>query len=80
MAESKDNIIHIGRVCSLSVRIFYCQNSTWQGEVHWVEGEKSIRFRSLLELINLIQEAVEKSQKEPDIRNWPEWMKTESRE
>ncbi len=77
MADSKDNIIHFGRVCSLSVRIFYCQNSTWQGELHWLEGEKSIRFRSLLELINLIQEAVETSQNKTEIRNWPEWTKTE---
>lgn len=80
MGGSKNNITHIDRACTLYVRILYSQNSTWQGELRWLEGKQSIKFRSLLELINLIQGAVKDSEKLPDIRSWPEWMKVESRE
>ena len=36
------------------VRIRYRQNATWQGHVTWVEENKTVPFRSALELIRLI--------------------------
>lgn len=36
------------------VRIRYRQNATWQGHVTWVEENKTVPFRSALELIKLI--------------------------
>lgn len=36
------------------VRIQYRQNATWQGHVTWVEENKTVPFRSALELIKLI--------------------------
>lgn len=35
------------------------QNHTWQGTVKWIEGQKEIPFRSALELIKLIDSAME---------------------
>lgn len=40
------------------VQIQFCQNSSWQGTVAWTEQKKEQRFRSALELIRLIDEAL----------------------
>lgn len=34
------------------------QNATWQGSVQWLEKKKTLHFRSTLELIRLMDEAV----------------------
>ena len=41
------------------IRVLFRQNSSWQGEVHWLEADRKIYFRSLLELIMLLQEAMD---------------------
>ena len=41
------------------ISVLYCQNATWQGTVKWVEGEKEEKFRSLLELIKLMDGIIE---------------------
>ena len=40
------------------VKIEYCQNETWQGKVVWAEENRTERFRSMLELIKLMDEAM----------------------
>ena len=40
------------------INIRYNQNATWQGDVKWVQGQKSQTFRSALELIHLLDSAV----------------------
>lgn len=47
------------------VKIRYRQNATWQGHVTWVEEDKTVPFRSALELIKLIDSTQEK-----DIKDW----------
>jgi hypothetical protein len=44
-------------ICSFLVQIQYCQNATWQGSIHWMEGKQTKCFRSDLELLKLIEEA-----------------------
>lgn len=41
------------------VQIINTQNSTWQGTVTWTDGKKQESFRSALELIKLIDSALE---------------------
>lgn len=41
------------------VKILNNQNSTWQGTVTWVEQHRTQNFRSALELLKLIDGAVE---------------------
>ena len=41
------------------VHIQYRQNASWQGTIQWVEENKEVRFRSALELIKLMDEAIE---------------------
>lgn len=40
------------------VQILYHQNDTWQGTVKWVEQRREEKFRSSLELIGLLDEAM----------------------
>ncbi len=40
------------------VKIEHCQNNTWQGKVVWADENKKVTFRSALELMNLMNEAM----------------------
>lgn len=41
------------------VHVQYYENATWQGEVVWAEKNKTEKFRSALELLKLIDSALE---------------------
>lgn len=41
------------------VTVLYSQNATWQGTLKWLEGGREEKFRSALELIKLMDSAVE---------------------
>lgn len=43
-----------GDKATFVVRIQYRQNATWQGQVTWAEKNKTMNFRSALELLKLI--------------------------
>ena len=40
----------------------HCQNDTWQGRITWAEENKKVAFRSALEMVKLMNEALEKLQ------------------
>lgn len=41
------------------------QHQSWQGNVEWVQGEKKVCFRSMLELLHLLDSVV-KEEGRPD--------------
>ena len=45
------------------IRVQHRQNASWQGSVQWVEGGKEQHFRSALELIKMMDEALEQAGK-----------------
>ena len=47
-----------GGLATFSVRILFRQNASWQGMVTWVEGKQQEYFRSVLELIVLMDNAL----------------------
>ena len=53
---SKD--IREGAVATFSLRILFRQNASWQGSLHWREEDQSESFRSVLELIFLLDSAL----------------------
>jgi hypothetical protein len=59
MAERQGYKLRLGGE-SFLIRVQYKENTSWQGTIHWLEERKSHTFRSLLELITLLQEALEK--------------------
>ena len=40
------------------VKVNNCQNNSWQGELVWADEKKSVKFRSALEMIRLMDEAI----------------------
>jgi hypothetical protein len=43
------------------IRVMFRENTTWQGEVHWLNSDKKRSFRSSLELLLLMQEAMDEA-------------------
>lgn len=51
------------------IRVQFTCNSTWQGSISWMEGQKTQRFRSELEMMKLMMEAIKSEQLE-DMNTW----------
>ena len=47
-----------GQLATFSLKILFRQNASWQGSVTWVEGKREESFRSVLELLLLMDSAV----------------------
>ena len=47
-----------GRLATFAIRILFRQNMSWQGTVTWLEGGQEQSFRSALELILLVCNAL----------------------
>lgn len=47
-----------GAMATFTVRILFRQNASWQGSVTWLEGRQEQSFRSVLELILLMDNAL----------------------
>ena len=52
------------------VSVKFTQNSTWQGELHWVDRNQKQNFRSALEMIKLIDEALAESIDDSQVIKW----------
>ena len=49
---------------SFVVEVKCQENHTWQGTIHWVEGQKKENFRSALEMLKLIDNALDENTEE----------------
>ena len=47
-----------GVIGTFAVRVLFRQNASWQGSVKWLEGDKEEQFRSVLELVLLMDSAL----------------------
>ena len=47
-----------GNIATFSMRVLFRQNTSWQGSLTWLEGEREESFRSVLELLLLLDSAV----------------------
>lgn len=62
-----------GDLGTFIVRVQHRQNSSWQGRITWMEQDKTIHFRSVWELIKLMESAVDTvSDSEDDVEE-PRW-------
>lgn len=62
-AELKEKMI---KDKTFIVKIKYNQNQSIQGSIQWIEKKKVVHFRSMMELILLLSESVDKK----EIRSW----------
>jgi hypothetical protein len=44
--------------CTFEILVRYRQNATWQGHILWAEKNKKQNFRSVLEMLKLMDEAL----------------------
>ena len=58
--EALERVIsHRGEAATFLIRVQYRQNSSWQGEVVWADQGRRQYFNSVLDLIRLIDGALE---------------------
>jgi len=55
---------------TFEITVKFMQNSTWQGQIHWVEQDRRQSFRSALELLKLMDEALKEGSKSGQAINW----------
>lgn len=54
------------------ISIYFQENHSWQGSIQWLDTGNTVHFRSELELMNLINEAVQSNQQDEQksLRKW----------
>ena len=59
MAAPSGEKLREGKIATFAVRILFRQNASWQGSVTWLENDHSQSFRSVLELVLLMDSALQ---------------------
>jgi len=55
---------------TFEISVKFMQNSTWQGQIHWIEKNQKQNFRSALEMIKLMDEALAETEDGTQVINW----------
>ncbi|MBO5778457.1 MAG: hypothetical protein J6R82_02700 [Clostridia bacterium] len=58
LIEKTQEELRKGQLATFSLRVLFRQNASWQGTIYWREGMQEERFRSVLELLLLIDSAM----------------------
>ena len=61
-----------GEKATFIVQVQFRQNASWQGEITWTEGKKKQRFRSALEMLKLMDEAMAAQETDEKPLHWEE--------
>lgn len=56
--SSPDEAVADGKLATFALKVLFRQNASWQGSVTWVEGKTEETFRSVLELLWLMDSAL----------------------
>jgi len=59
--EEKTPFARRGKLASFSIRLLFRQNASWQGSIRWLEGNEEKSFRSVLEMVFLLDSALSRS-------------------
>ncbi|MFY9188043.1 MAG: hypothetical protein WAO22_02165 [bacterium] len=52
------------------VKVLYTQHTSTQGIIQWIDQEKALSFRSFMELIHLLEEALQSRGDMDQFRTW----------
>lgn len=55
-----------GEAATFAVKVLFRQNASWQGTVTWLEGRREQSFRSVLELLLLMDSAMQGQEQEQE--------------
>lgn len=58
--SSEEGAIRRGKLATFAVRIMFRRNTSWQGAVTWLEEDRKENFRSVLELLLLMDSALQR--------------------
>lgn len=64
-----------GELGTFIIRVQQRQNSSWQGRITWMDRNKTVRFRSIWEMIKLVDNALDTvrgQEDRPEELNWQE--------
>lgn len=71
--KDEELLVKHGDLGSFIIRVQHRQNSSWQGRITWIEKNQTVYFRSVWEMIKLIENAIDTvgpadtdEQKDPD--------------
>ena len=67
MEEEREKTNSVG---TFEISVKFMQNATWQGQIYWIERNQKQHFRSALEMIKLMDEALAESQQDRKAINW----------
>ena len=59
-----------GSKCTFEITVKFRQNATWQGQILWAEKNQKQNFRSVLEMLKLMDEALTEKSGEPESIDW----------
>lgn len=77
MSDDKKTFPEKGEKATFIVHVQFRRNVSWQGVIRWVEQNKEQRFRSTLELIKLMDDAIGEDA-EVEFCRWDEEERTEA--
>lgn len=66
VVEDEELLTRHGDLGTFIIRVQHRQHSSWQGRITWVEEDKTLYFRSALEMMKLIEEAMATVQQPED--------------
>ena len=64
MMKAEELLENKGELASFVIHVKYRQNSTWQGDIFWAEKQEKCYFRSALEMLKLIDNALDQTEEE----------------
>ncbi len=71
--SDKEVLMHHGEYGTFIIRVQQRQNSSWQGRITWVDEDKTVYFRSVWEMMKLIDEALDTYRSPEELEEDPTW-------
>lgn len=56
--DEKSLLTNQGKIATFMVQVLFRQNATWQGNISWLNNKKTQNFRSSLEMLKLMDDAI----------------------
>lgn len=77
--SDKDILEQHGYLETFIIRVQHRQNSTWQGRITWADENKTLNFRSIWEMIHLMESALNKNIDPDQLPDENVWEETEDK-
>lgn len=69
-----------GELGTFIIRVQHRQNSSWQGRITWMDRDKTVYFRSMWEMLKLVDSALDTVSEHGEDAAGPTWPKEDEEE